>query len=582
LESLVETAAPGPEAVATEAVSAPPDGEPEAIAEVAATDNSIAASDAPPETTDTAAVPAADQTTTPSLQQPRATNQPQARRQSGSKRPLASKSHQQPMTPLDRLQARLEQMPRALGLVPAPRPSMHASQAPRRRTATPGPAAKPEAVVTAPAAATEPTPAADDVVAADRPSETSEAPALVEGDVAQGAPELGAPVLESLEAEGSLGDAGSPHPADTISDEPNESTLATDDGVEQDHLAVADGEAEATTPASETESGEEVSDAVGATASLEAPALVTTTADESAMPATVAEPKPAAKQPSPAVANRPAPRHHARQPAAPVARRPIRDALGTALATMPRPFGLLPEPESTPQRRPAASPAIGTPAPRALATKSIGTRPLDGTAEAQADVARATVAEPPEASQSEDDSTTLTSGNDTEETRSPAALADSAGEPAVLDAELREGAAGPEALEVSPASVEVTVTSPEASTALGERVTLLLTIRNPGTTAVSAVTPVIHFGAGLEPLGIRGRNGHFSADGSVTFDRLAELPAGESVELEIIAVCTGTGTIPYRGVAWCGDGEDREIVPADASVTVTPAVATEPNGVRHR
>lgn len=570
-----------------------PTDTPEAISGVDAGDDLAAGLDAPTEATDTAAVPpvdtaaipAADVTATPAPQQPRASNQPQARRQSGSKRPLASKSHQQPMTPLDRLQARLEQMPRALGLVPAPRPSMHAAQTPRRRTAAPAPAAKLEAVVTAPAAPTEPTPAADDVVAADEPSEAAEAPATVEGDVAVDAPAVAAPQLESLEAEGSLGDASSPQPAITTSDELTEPTLAPESGVEQDHLAVADGEAEATTlaaPATEIESVEEENDAVGATASAEAPALVTATAEESAMPVPVVEPKPAAKQHSAAVAKRPAPRHHARQPAAPVARRPIRDALGTALANMPRPFGLLPEPESIPHRRPTASPANGTAAPRALATKSIGTRPLDGTAEAQADVARATVAEPPEATQNEDDSTTLTSGNDAEETQTPTTLADSAGEPAVLDADLQEGASGPEAIGAAPASVEVTVTSPEASTALGERVTLHLTIRNPGTTAVSSVTPVIHFGAGLEPLGIRGRNGHFSADGSVTFDRLAELPAGECVELEIIAVCTGTGTIPYRGVAWCGDGEDREIVPADASVTVTPAVATEPNGVRHR
>ena len=146
-----------------------------------------------------------------------------------------------------------------------------------------------------------------------------------------------------------------------------------------------------------------------------------------------------------------------------------------------------------------------------------------------------------------------------------------------------EGASEAEALEAAPASVEVTVDCPEETTTLGGRVTLLLKIRNTGTAPVSSVTPVVHFGAGLEPLGIRGRNGHFSADGSVMFDRLAELPAGGCVELEIVAVCTGTGTIPYRGAAWCGDGEDREIVPADDSVTVTPsAMAAEPTSVRQR
>ena len=592
-DSLVETASPGPGAGATDAAAALPAGEPEAIAEVEATDDLIASLTAPTAATDTAglpsaadlpALPAVDATATPAPQQPRATNHPQARRQGGSHRARASNSHQQPMTPLDRLQARLEQMPRALGLVPAPRPSMHATQAPRRRTAAPAPTAKLEAVVTAPAAPTEPTPAADALVATDEPSATSEPDATIAGDVAIDTPQLDAAELQMTEVEGSLGDVRSPEAAATTSAEPTDPTLATDAGAEQDHLAIADGEAEETTlatPASETESVEEENDAVGATASTEAPALVTATAEKSPMPAPAAEPMPAAGQKTAAVAKRPAPHHHARQPAAPVARRPIRDALGTALANMPRPFGLLPESESMPQRRPAAGPASGTAAPRALATKSIGTRPLDGSAEAQPDVARA-VATPPAATHSGEDSTTLTSGNDAEEAKTPTALADSGSAPATLDTDQQEGAVGPESLQASRASVEVTVDCPEESTTLGERVTLHLTIRNPGTTAVSSVTPVVHFGAGLEPLGIRGRNGHFSADGSVTFDRLAELPAGECLELEIIAVCTGAGTIPYRGVAWCGDGDDREIVPADATVTVTAAVAAEPTGVRHR
>jgi hypothetical protein len=318
---------------------------------------------------------------------------------------------------------------------------------------------------------------------------------------------------------------------------------------------------------------------------------VATTVEESVMPAPVAETMPAAGmpvagKPGAAVAKRPATRHPARQPAAPMVRRPIRDALGTALANMPRPFGLLPEPEAAP-RRPVASPARGPAAPRALATKSIGTRPLDTGTKAEPDNSLAIVAAPPALPQSDDDGTTLTSGNHAEDTAEeadlPTAIADSATEPAPLDVDLPEGASAPEALQVLPASVEVTVNCQEESTTLGERVTLHLTIRNTGTAPVSSVTPVVHFGAGLEPLGIRGRSGHFSADGSVMFDRLAELPAGGCVELEIVAVCTGTGTIPYRGVAWCGDGEDREIVPADDSVTVTPsALAAEPTVVRQR
>lgn len=592
-DSLVETAAPGPADDATDTTAAPTTGEPEAISEVEAAGDPVALLDAPTLTStatlpsaDPATLPAADLTTTPTPQQPRATS-PQGKRQSGSQRARAFSSHHQPMTPLDRLQARLEQMPRALGLVPAPRPSMHATQAPRRRTAAPAPASKSEAVVTAPAPAapTEPTtPTADVMVATDEPGATSEPLATIEGEVVLDPPELDLPELDateldSVEADGSLGNKNSAETAATTSDAP---APATEIEIEQEHLAVVDGEGEPTTsptPASDDESveGEKI-DAVGSSASAEAPALVNTTPPESVMPAT----SPAPERPRGVVAKRPASGHHARQPAAPVVRRPIRDALGSALANMPRPFGLLPEPESTPQRRPAAGPAHGTAAPRALTTKSIGTRPLDGSAESQPDIARATVAVPPAAAPSGDDSTTLTSGNDAEEAQTPTELSDSGSEPATLDTDLQEGASGPGALQASPASVEVTVDCPEESTTLGERVTLHLTIRNPGTTAVNSVTPVVHFGAGLEPLGIRGRNGHFSADGSVTFDRLAELPAGECVELEIIAVCTGTGTIPFRGVAWCGDGDDREIVPADASVTVIEAVAAQPTGVRHR
>ena len=97
------------------------------------------------------------------------------------------------------------------------------------------------------------------------------------------------------------------------------------------------------------------------------------------------------------------------------------------------------------------------------------------------------------------------------------------------------------------------------------------------------MTPVVHFGVGLEPLGIRGRLGSFTADGSVMFERLAELPQGESVEVEIVAVCTIAGTIPYQGAAWFGEGEERNVVPADASITVIPAtVAAEPAPLRRR
>ena len=578
----------------TEACAASVAAELAASTEVVASADPVAAVDSTTTTIDstatptaeTATPPAADLTATPAPQQARTTQHAQSRRHGGSQRPGASHSRQQPMTPLDRLQARLEQMPRALGLVPAPRPSMHANRVPQRRAASPAPAAASLPSVAAestPAttAPTQPVPADHDTVASDEAGEAPQAPTTTVGDVA---------ALASPAAAGTIGDEGSSEPTVPTPDEP---ALVSDAEIDQDNLAVVDGEGEATicSPATDAESIEEEVDAVSATASSDEPALVATTVEESVMPAPVAGSMPVAGMPvagtpGAVVAKRPATRQAARQPAAPIVRRPIRDALGNALANMPRPFGLLPEPEAAP-RRSAASSTNGPAAPRALATKSIGTRPLDAGTKAQSGNSLAIVATAPALSQSTDDGTTLTSGNHAEghaeNAEMPATIADGATEPAPLDVDLPEGASKAEALEAAPASVEVTVECPEETTTLGGRVTLLLKIRNTGTAPVSSVTPVVHFGAGLEPLGIRGRNGHFSADGSVMFDRLAELPAGECVELEIVAVCTGTGTIPYRGAAWCGEGEDREIVPADDSVTVTPtALAVEPTSVRQR
>lgn len=589
-DDLLDADAPGIGAAANDACLASLTAEPEVSIDVAAPTDAIAAVDGVTETTDSSAMPAADPAAppaadlaadlaaTPAPQQARTTHNAQSRRHGGGQRTGASHAPQQPMRPFDRLQARLEQMPRALGLVPAPRPSMHANRAPQRRSASPAPAAaslssaaaESTSATTAPA---EPALADRDTVANDEASEAPQAPSTTEGDVAV-----------ASQAEATIGDEGSAEPTNPTPDKP---TLVTDVDIDQDHLAIVEeGEATICSPVTDAESIKEDVDAVKLAASPDEPALVATTVEESVIPAAVAESMPAAGMSSAAVAKRPATRQPARQLAAPIVRRPIRDALGTALANMPRPFGILPTPEAAP-RRSATSQANVPAAPRALATKSIGTRPLDAGTKAQPGNALAIAAAPPALPQSADDGATLTSGNRVEDhaenAEMPAAIAGSTTEPAPLDVDLSEGASEAEALQASLASVEVTVECPEETTTLGERVTLHLTIRNTGTAPVCSVTPVVHFGAGLEPLGIRGRNGHFSADGSVMFERLAELPAGACVELEIVAVCTGTGTIPYQGAAWCGDGEDREIVPADDSVTVTAsALATEPATVRQR
>ena len=308
------------------------------------------------------------------------------------------------------------------------------------------------------------------------------------------------------------------------------------------------------------------------------------------MPTPVAEPTPVGAAAPAAPALRTPSRQPARRPAAPIVRRPIRDALETALANMPRPLGLFPQPEPVAPRRSVAGPSNGTATPRALATKSIGTRPLDAERGTEPDVSRAIVAEPPTDAGADAADTTLTSGNDTAEleplsTPNDPLVADTdgVGDADNAPATLAELADARDATEAPATCLEVTMTGPEGSIPLGERVTLHLTVTNSGTTAATDVTPVVHFGVGLEPLGIRGRLGSFTADGSVMFERLAELPQGESVEIEIVAVCTIAGTIPYQGAAWFGDGEERNVVPADASITVIPAtVAAEPAPLRRR
>lgn len=495
--------------------------------------------------------------------------QGQSRRQVHPQRPRAPSAPQPAMTPLDRLQARLENMPRALGLVPAPRPSMHANRAPRRRApqAVPGPADE-RLPAAAPAVAAVDT---VDTLAVDDTADPNATPSTLSSDA-------------DLAHEGS-GDAG-PDLIVTALPFDEAPPTAVDD---RDSLTATgdDGGATASPISADSDGAGEVD--VDSGLSADVPSLVATTAEETAMPAPVAEPTPVAAAPA-APALRTPSRQPARRPSPPIVRRPIRDALETALANIPRPLGLFPQPEPVAPRRSIAGTSNGTTTPRALATKSIGTRPLDAERGTEPDVSRAIVAEPPTDAGADAADTTLTSGNDTAEPEPLStpnhplvADTDGVGDADNAPATLADPADDEDATLAPATCIEVTMTGPEGSIPLGERVTLHLTITNSGPTAATDVTPVVHFGVGLEPLGIRGRLGSFTADGSVMFERLAELPQGESVEVEIVAVCTIAGTIPYQGVAWCGDGEERNVVPADASITVVRAtVAAEPAPLRRR
>jgi len=578
------------EAAASAAVteSTTPTTEPavEAIADVGPADEPVATPVGPAaaETTDAGAVadpgtlPTEAVAEAPAVRRPEPAVQGQPRRQVHHQRPRATSVPQPAMTPLDRLQARLENMPRALGLVPAPRPSMHAHQPPRRRPAQAAPVAP--AAPGAVAATSEPAAVAETRATAEPESTVAptDAVAADESDAPDAAP--AAPtVTADVEPEPS-GDAG---PSLTVTTSPSEEASPTTE--DRDPLEVAEGDEVAAT--SPTETGVDGSGDLAPGLVDDPSSVVASTTEESTVPAPVAEPAPVGDTVPATPAVRTPPRQPARRTPPPVARRPLRDALETALANMPRPLGLLPQPEPAAPRRSVKGPSNGPTAPRALATKSIGTRPLDTASGNEPNVSRAIVAAPPTGAGAEADDTTLTSGNDATESAAPVAPLSTDGAPAAETA--HEPATLPElpdagdVVEAPAAHIEVTVSGPEGSTPLGERVTLRLTVRNTGSAVATAVTPVVHFGLGLEPLGIRGRHGNFTTDGSVMFDRVAELPPGESVEVEIIAVCTSSGTIHYQGAAWCGDGEDRDVIPADASVDVAPAaVASEPLPLRRR
>ena len=461
---------------------------------------------------------------------------------------------------LDRLQARLESIPRPLGLLPAPRPSMHAGGAAR---------AQANVARVAPPAQLQPKPAETLQVPAE------EAVASVEASLAEAVHEEHATGVASAEPVADPAVVS----ADTLVAEP------TDSGSEQapgeggpaglSEAALADDGVAAGAPVESTATVVEESAALAMTetapgliaelATVEAPAEVPPALRTATAPTGVARPSRQTQSP------RPAPR--------PVVQRPVRDRLGAALAAMPRPLGLLPSPEvPTARRAPAARPSGVS--PQAVANRHPVPRPLDLTPTTGAAPVDAAATMPVEVGEgAADDLTTLASGNDVHDETMPreadsAELADDV--PATLPVDPVPG-------EIATACIEVTVAGPEAATVVGEQVRLRFTIRNTGNAPAAAVTPVLHFAAGLEPVGMQGRHGAVSAEGSVVFDRCPELAAGESVEVEVIAACTSPGTILYQGVAWCGEGASAEQVPVDGEVLVVPTrLAVEPSALPRR
>jgi len=558
---------------------------------------------------------------------------PQAGRMPPPRRAVSRVTPQRREALLARLRTALAEMPRPLGLVPAtpkrspaPRPSPrpHAAVGPEMARIDP----QPEASVGEAAVDRSQSDLSLETVAAE-PAEPTETPS----DSA-GAPEAIAETQAPVAIDVPVASMPAYDPAICDDVVPAESRLTAECS-----LAVGSADpGEKTDPVvpavPDDEEGQVVSEAApaagsdGAEAELAAvDASGTVTSDE----ATVLKAEPTAVQapllPRPTTARVSKPSaQRSRPPAAILQRHGAFDRLQARLEAMPRPLGLLPAPRpsmhaATPRPRPPVArggqptrPAVpaavtreadqlvaseenGTeidPQPAELAdvdaeaieaTDAGGNAGLDAVADA-AEASEVVVASDSGAADTADPAT-LASGNTLHDETMPigdavedAVESEVDGVPATLAADAATEDAGEEVEEVediATACIEVTVASPEEAARAGEQVTIQFTIRNTGTAPAAAVTPVIHFAAGLEPVGMRGRHGRVTADGSVVFDRVPELAAGETIEVAVIATCTSPGTVSYQGVAWCGEGASAEQVPVVGDIQVVPArLAAEP------
>lgn len=526
---------------------------------------------------------------------------------------------------LDRLRAALAEMPRPFGLIPAPAPAPAprrvrtvAPRAPLAVAVPPTLEAAPPALESAPPADTDPSVA----TAVQAPSDT------VPGDVAGGdaLTAVPPPGAEGLAADGAVPatdgapatDGSTVPPAATaeaattaVAETPAADAPATEGATElaattTPAIAVPATDAVATTGDAGEAGGEPVTDA-----SVEsAPALEAVPATETALattehPAEDQAPVVAPRRAAPP-AVRQAPRSRAPAPLAQRAR-PF-GRLQATLDALPRPLGILPAPR--PAMRGAAS------QPRRDAATIARSQPRRPAPAAPASPADAELAATPDASGTGDDTsaadgaslhdrladagtvtdtvTDVGTDSDTDTgTPGPAALAPAdavevaADSPAAVDESPAETALAVAddatatdavaAAEEAAACIEVVVEGPEGGVARGEEITLRLVVRNTGTASARAVTPMFHFGRGIEPRSAAGRTGTLTRKGSVVFESLPELAPGESLEVDVVAVCEHSGAVPFRAAVWCGEGDAAEEIPLDGELRVVPGpIASAP------
>lgn len=480
---------------------------------------------------------------------------------------------------LGRLRAALADMPRPFGLLPAdePRP------APRMNRPQPTRSPAPIAVAKAPPTL-EPAPSDPASAPVDAPEDaeiTSEQIGSAEPVATETCP-ADAALADAAPAVDAVVDAADETPSATdglVSDASSDATPAVaaegapTDG--QPSAEIVDSIADTPTDGEGNDEGEAVPDTVAA---VEIPAP--DTAETTRRPAPGAAPRQVTRQ-----------QHtRTRAPGSIVQRPRPFERLQATLDAMPRPLGILPAPRpemhahngvrragTAPQRtmaratpRPAA-PAAATQSPTAPGSlameEPVGSEPAVVTAEqeplAGTDAAESAGTETPD---------TLAT------TELPAAATD--GEPGAFPA---DGTTAGDGATEAVACIEVTVEGPDGTIERGSDVTLHLTVRNTGTVAARAVTPVFHFGETMEPKAIAGREGTLTEQGTVVVEALAELGPGESIDVDVVATCHQVGTARFQGVVWCGEGDSAEQVPVDGELRVVPArIATAPEGRTRR
>ncbi len=283
-----------------------------------------------------------------------------------------------------------------------------------------------------------------------------------------------------------------------------------------------------------------------------------------------------------------------RAPASVVQRQTPLDRLQARLESLPRPFGLLPAPRpsmrsgAAPRTRQGETPLVtgqlaGKPkaahgSPRPLAANQRASRPLDSAAASSGPVALALAPHGDDEAQGSSETTTLASGNDDVEARlaadddSTASDSGTAGAPPSLS---------PPGSSPQPVGLVVEIRGPGEAVSRGGRVEIHFTVHNGGDTVIEAVALAMHFAHGVEPLAATGRPFVITKDSSMVFETLPQLAPGESLEIDVVAICTREGKVDFLASAHCGGNTDQRTAGGVVSV-VSEAIADHPTGTTRR